>query len=90
VLFISIIILLFFTALPSFFYREQLPANCYSRISSILLIFCSILTITPLLNADANTIGSGIALYGGLFHITYISQFIDIFLFIIGSFILVS
>jgi NADH-ubiquinone oxidoreductase chain 2 len=85
-LFLSIITLIFFTSLPSFFVFEQLPANCYSRISAIVLLFCAILTFNPILNIE--NIGSGIAIYGGLFHITFISQFMDIVLFIIGAFIL--
>ena len=84
-IFLSLIILILITALPSFF--NNLPENCYNRISAIVLLFCAILTFNTL---NLESIGSGIAIYGGLFHITIISQFMDIILFIIAGLILIS
>jgi NADH-ubiquinone oxidoreductase chain 2 len=81
----SLLIIILVTALPSFF--KILPENCYNRISAIILLFSAILTFNSL---SMESIGSGIAIYGGLFHITVISQFMDIVLFTIASFILVS
>ena len=78
---LSLIILILITALPSFF--KIFPENCYNRISAIVLLFCAILTFNTL---DLESIGSGIAIYGGLFHITIITQFMDIVLYIIASF----
>ena len=82
---ISLIILILITALPSFF--NNIPENCYNRISAIVLLFCAILTFNTL---NLESIGSGIAIYGGLFHITIISQFMDIILFLIAGLILIS
>jgi NADH-ubiquinone oxidoreductase chain 2 len=84
-LFISLLILILITALPSFF--KNLPENCYNRISAIVLLFSAILTINIL---NIESISSGIAIYSGLFHITIISQFFDFFLFLIAGLILVS
>ena len=84
-IFVSLIILILITALPSFF--NNLPENCYNRISAIVLLFCAILTFNTL---NLESIGSGIAIYGGLFHITIISQFMDIILFLIAGLILIS
>jgi NADH-ubiquinone oxidoreductase chain 2 len=84
-IFLSLIILILITALPSFF--NNLPENCYNRISAIVLLFCAILTFNTL---NLESIDSGIAIYGGLFHITIISQFMDIILFLIAGLILIS
>jgi NADH-ubiquinone oxidoreductase chain 2 len=81
----SLLIIILVTALPSFF--KILPENCYNRISAIILLFSAILAFNTL---SMESIGSGIAIYGGLFHITVISQFMDIVLFTIASLILVS
>jgi hypothetical protein len=78
----SLLIIILVTALPSFF--KILPENCYNRISAIILLFSVILTFKSLL---LKSIGSGIAIYGGLFHITVISQFMDIVLFTIVLFL---
>ena len=67
---LSLIILILITALPSFF--KFFPENCYNRISAIVLLFCAILTFNTL---DLESIGSGIAIYSGLFHITINKHF---------------
>lgn len=82
---LSLIILILITALPSFF--KFFPENCYNRISAIVLLFCAILAFNTL---DIESIGSGIAIYGGLFHITIITQLMDIVLYIIASLILIA
>lgn len=82
---LSLIILILITALPSFF--KFFPENCYNRISAIVLLFCAILTFNTL---NIESIGSGIAIYGGLFHITIITQFMEIVLFIIAGLILIA
>ena len=81
---LSLIILILITALPSFF--SFLPENCYNRITSIVLLFSAILTFNSL---DFESIGSGIALYDGLYHITIITQFMDIILAIQAKILLV-
>ena len=83
---ITIICLVLVAALPSFFIK-QLPENCYNRISALVFLFYAILTFNTL---SLESIGSGIAIYGGLYHVTVISQFMDIVLFIIASFILIA
>jgi hypothetical protein len=85
-LFISIIILALVAALPSFFI-SQLPENCYNRISALVLLFCVILTFNSL---NLESIGSGVAIFGGLYHVTIISQFMDVVLFTTASFILIA
>lgn len=88
-LFTSLIILITFTALPSF--NEKLPENCYTRISAIVLLFSAILTLNPVVLQHVENlvkIDSGLAIYGGLFHITIISQIFEIFMFLIGGLIL--
>jgi hypothetical protein len=82
---ISLLIIILVTALPSLF--KILPENCNNRISAIILLFSAILTFNSL---SIKSIGSGIAIYSGLFHITIVWQFMDIVLFTIASFILVS
>jgi NADH-ubiquinone oxidoreductase chain 2 len=85
-LFISIISLSLVAALPSFFIK-QLPENCYNRLTAIVLVYCAILTFNSL---NIESLDSGIAIYGGLFHVNIISQYMDIILFITASFILIA
>jgi NADH-ubiquinone oxidoreductase chain 2 len=84
-LIITLIIFVLCKALPSL--NNILPVNGYTRISSIVLLFCAILTFNTLYIESLN---SGITIYGGLFHITIISQFIDIFIFTIAAIILIA
>ena len=58
-----------------------------TRISAIVFIYAGVLSLNAL---DIQSIGSGIGIYSGLFHVTTVSQLIDTFIFIIGSLILVS
>lgn len=83
-LFIIITGLVLCNALPSL--NRYTPVNGYTRVSSIVLLFCAILTYNTL---NIESFYSGITIYGGLFHINNITQFIDIFLFLIASIILV-
>nr|YP_006576302.1 NADH dehydrogenase subunit 2 [Lentinula edodes]QEN73904.1 NADH dehydrogenase subunit 2 [Lentinula edodes]UZS77545.1 NADH dehydrogenase subunit 2 [Lentinula edodes]UZS77571.1 NADH dehydrogenase subunit 2 [Lentinula edodes]UZS77594.1 NADH dehydrogenase subunit 2 [Lentinula edodes]UZS77620.1 NADH dehydrogenase subunit 2 [Lentinula edodes] len=82
-LFITLITLIICKALLS----ERLTLNFSYRITSIILLLTAILNYNTLLNFDIVT---GIGIYNGLFHITYITQIIEIFLLIIGSIILIS
>jgi NADH-ubiquinone oxidoreductase chain 2 len=72
-------------AIPSI--NHNLPVNGFVKISSMVLIYCAYLSFNCL---NSEIIGSGISIYGGLYHITNASQSIEIVLFIIGAFILVS
>ena len=81
---ISLLILIVAIALPSF--KTHLSPVLITRISSILLIYSGALALNAFY---IQSIGSGIGIYSGLFHITTISQQLDIFLLIIGALILI-
>jgi NADH-ubiquinone oxidoreductase chain 2 len=59
----------------------------YYRITAIICLFCSVLTFNTYY---INCLDSGLSIYGGLFHITNISQNLEIFLFLIASIILTA
>jgi NADH-ubiquinone oxidoreductase chain 2 len=59
----------------------------YIRNSSIILIFAGALSFNAMY---IQSIGSGIGLYSGLFHITSISQILDTFILLVGSLILIA
>jgi NADH-ubiquinone oxidoreductase chain 2 len=59
----------------------------YQRMSTIILIYAGALSLNALY---IQSIGSGIGIYSGLFHVTYISQFLEIFIYIIGAAILIA
>lgn len=81
---ISLLILIIAIALPSF--NKQLSPILITRITTILLIYSGALALNAFY---IQSIGSGIGIYSGLFHITTISQQLDIFLLIIGALILI-
>jgi len=72
-------------SLPSFFLKIY-PVY-FLRISAIILLYAGGLTFNTLY---IQSIGSGIGIYSGLFHVTQISQIIEVFLLIIGFFILIA
>ena len=84
-IFISILILIVAIAIPSI--NKHLSSVIFTRLSSIIFIYASALSFNALY---FQSIGSGIGIYSGFFHVTVISQFIDIFIFIIGSLILIA
>lgn len=84
-IFISILILIVAKALP--FINTNLSSIYFTRISAIIFIYAGVLSFNTLY---IQSIGSGIGIYSGLFHITQISQIIEIFLLIIGSLILIA
>jgi NADH-ubiquinone oxidoreductase chain 2 len=59
----------------------------YNRISAIILLYAGALAFNAY---NIQSIGSGIGIYSGLFQVTILTQFIDTFLLIIGSLILVA
>jgi NADH-ubiquinone oxidoreductase chain 2 len=59
----------------------------YNRISTLILFYAGALTLNALY---IQSIGSGIGIYSGLFRITTISQFFDIFIYLVGSTILIA
>jgi len=78
-IFISLIILIVAMAL---FSEHNIHFN---RISAIILFYAGVLSFNALY---IQSIGSGIGIYSGLFQITVISQFFDLFLYFIGALIL--
>jgi NADH-ubiquinone oxidoreductase chain 2 len=55
--------------------------------SSIILIYAGALSFNALY---IQSIGSGIGIYSGLFHVTFISQLLEVFIYIIGATILIA
>nr|YP_010846119.1 NADH dehydrogenase subunit 2 [Cyathus pallidus]WEV87306.1 NADH dehydrogenase subunit 2 [Cyathus pallidus] len=83
-IFISILILVVAKALPRI--SNNLRSEGFTRLSAIVFIFSGVLTFNTL---HIQSIGSGIGIYSGLFHITAVSQLIEIFLLLIASLILI-
>lgn len=84
-LFISILILIMVMAIPSL--KDKIHPIIFQRISSIILIYAGALSLNALY---IQSIGSGIGIYSGLFHVTFISQLLEIFIYIIGAVILIA
>jgi NADH-ubiquinone oxidoreductase chain 2 len=84
-LFISILILIMVMAISSL--KNQIHPIIFQRISSIILIYAGALSLNALY---IQSIGSGIGIYSGLFHVTFISQLFEIFIYIIGAAILIA
>jgi NADH-ubiquinone oxidoreductase chain 2 len=84
-IFISILILIVAIALPSF--NKQISPILFTRISSIIFLYAGALSFNALY---IQSIGSGIGIYSGLFHVTLVSQLLEVFLLIIGSLILIA
>lgn len=99
-IFLSLIILIMCKALIN----DKLSEEFYQRISAIILLYSAMLSYNCLfssvgfvslgdLSNELNynfDISSGIGIYNGLFHITNVSQILEIFLLIIGSVILIA
>jgi len=84
-LFISILILIMVMAISSL--KEKIHPIIFQRMSSIILIYAGALSLNALY---IQSIGSGIGIYSGLFHVTFISQLLEIFIYIIGAAILIA
>nr|YP_009704473.1 NADH dehydrogenase subunit 2 [Volvariella volvacea]AYD91362.1 NADH dehydrogenase subunit 2 [Volvariella volvacea]AYD91393.1 NADH dehydrogenase subunit 2 [Volvariella volvacea]AYD91445.1 NADH dehydrogenase subunit 2 [Volvariella volvacea] len=84
-IFISILTLIVAKALPSF--NSNLSPIYFTRISAIIFLYAGALSFNALY---IQSIGSGIGIYSGLFHVTQISALIETFLLIIGSLILIA
>jgi len=84
-IFISILTLIVAKALPSL--NNKLSSIYFTRISAIIFIYAGVLSFNSLY---IQSIGSGIGIYSGLFHITQVSQLIEIFFLIIASLILIG
>jgi NADH-ubiquinone oxidoreductase chain 2 len=84
-LFISILFLIMVMAISSL--KTKIPSILFQRMSSIILIYAGALSLNALY---IQSIGSGIGIYSGLFHVTFISQLLDVFIYIIGATILLA
>lgn len=84
-IFISLLILIVAIALPSF--QIKLSPILFTRLSSIIFIYAGALSFNALY---IESIGSGLGIYSGLFHVTVTSQIMDTFLLLIASVILVA
>jgi NADH-ubiquinone oxidoreductase chain 2 len=84
-LFISILVLIMVMAISSL--KEKIHPIIFQRISSIILIYAGAISLNALY---IQSIGSGIGIYSGLFHVTFISQLLEIFIYIIGAIILIA
>ena len=82
-IFISILIIIVAIALPSL--KQNLSPILLLRISTIIMIYAGAISLNALY---IQSIGSGIGIYSGLFHVTSLTQQLDTFLLIIGSLIL--
>ena len=84
-IFISVLILIVVIAIPSF--KRQFSLIFLKIISSIIFLYTGALSFNAFY---IQLIGSGIGIYSGLFHVTIISQLLEVFLLLIGSLILIS
>jgi NADH-ubiquinone oxidoreductase chain 2 len=67
--------------------KTKITPILFQRMSSIILIYAGALSLNALY---IQSIGSGIGIYSGLFHVTFISQLLDIFIYLIGAAILLA
>nr|YP_010721285.1 NADH dehydrogenase subunit 2 [Cyathus jiayuguanensis]WDS46479.1 NADH dehydrogenase subunit 2 [Cyathus jiayuguanensis] len=84
-IFLSILILIVVKAQSSI--TKNLRSEGFTRITTIVLLISGALCFNGLY---IKSLGYGVGIYSGLFHITPISQVIEMFLMIIGALILVS
>nr|YP_009710655.1 NADH dehydrogenase subunit 2 [Amanita inopinata]QFZ98604.1 NADH dehydrogenase subunit 2 [Amanita inopinata] len=84
-IFISILTLIVAKAIPSL--NTKLSSIYFTRISAIIFLYAGALSFNTLY---IQSIGSGIGIYSGLFHVTQVSQLIEVFLLVIGSLILIA
>lgn len=67
--------------------KNKIHPIIFQRMSSIILIYAGALSLNALY---IQSIGSGIGIYSGLFHVTFISQLLEVFIYIIGATILIA
>jgi NADH-ubiquinone oxidoreductase chain 2 len=84
-IFISILTLIVAKALPSLY--SNISSTYFTRISAIVFLYAGVLSFNTFY---IQSIGSGIGLYSGLFQITQLSVFIEVFFNIIGGLILIA
>jgi len=72
-------------ALPSF--KRNISSLLITRISAIIFIYSGALALNAFY---IQSIGSGLGIYSGLFHVTIISQLLDVLLLFLSALILMS
>ena len=65
--------------------KNKIRPILFAKLTSIFLLFSAALSFNVLY---IESIGSGIGIYSGFYQVSTISQSIDIFIYIIGAFIL--
>lgn len=66
-------------------YSSSITPTLLTRITAIILLFGAALSFNGLY---VQAIGSGLGLYSGLFHVTTVTQFMEVFLYTTGAIIL--
>nr|QJS52018.1 NADH dehydrogenase subunit 2 [Cystobasidium sp.] len=66
-------------------YSSSITPTLLTRITTIILLFGAALSFNGLY---VQAIGSGLGLYSGLFHVTTVTQFMEVFLYTTGAIIL--
>lgn len=66
-------------------YSSTITPTLLTRITAIILLFSAALSFNSLY---VQAIGSGLGLYSGLFHVTTVTQFMEMFLYTVGAFLL--
>ena len=72
-------------AIPSV--RNNISSIFFIRMSTIVLFFSGILSLNSLY---IQSIGSGIGIYSGYFQITFVSMYLDAFILLVSSLILIA
>lgn len=65
--------------------ERPITAIQLTRMTTIILLFSAALSLNSLY---VQSIGTGLGLYSGLFHVTTVTQLMEVFLFTVGAFIL--
>ena len=68
-------------------HSKYISSILFTRIAAIVFIYAGALSLNAFY---IQSIGSGIGIYSGLFHVTSVSQLLDTFIFFIGSLILIA
>lgn len=74
-------------------YSSSMTPTLLTRLTSIILLFSAALSFNGFIASSTvkvQAIGSGLGLYSGLFHVTTVTQFMEMFLYIIGAMILLG
>ena len=61
---------------------SKITPTLLTRITAIILLFSAAMSFNSLF---VQAIGSGLGLYSGLFHVTNVTQFMEVFLYTVGA-----